>query len=219
MENKIIYTIDGIDISTLGVYVSSSDGVISKPNLKKPLSVSWADYHGESVDLQHKYYEPRTITLNCFIYAANKMKFMQQVMEFEKLFDTTGTQRLMIGVQGCNPLVYEVYCNDGIAMQKTWKSNDMVGTFQLKLIEPEPVKRVMVYKVNDVTLDKCTITINTSKMVNLFWGDGEVDYDICGNITIHHNYTTIGTYYPVITGCIDEIKSFDSNATIVWNKL
>lgn len=219
MENKIIYTIDGVDISTLGVYVSSSDGVISKPKLKAPLSVSWNDYHGQSVDLQHKYYEARTITLNCFIHAANKMDFMQQVLEFEKLFDAAGTQRLMIDVPDCDPLVYEVYCNEGIAVKKTWRSHDMTGTFQLKLVEPEPVKRVLVHKVSDITTDKCTIAINTSKMVNIFWGDGEVDYDVCGNITVHHSYATTGTYYPVVTGCIDEINSFDSNATIVWNKL
>jgi hypothetical protein len=66
----------------------------------------------------------------------------------------------------------------------------------------------------------CTITLSTLKLVNIFWGDGSVEYDVSGNnITISHHYATNGDYFPVITGCIDEISSFSTNAIVVWNKL
>ena len=56
--------------------------------------------------------------------------------------------------------------------------------------------------------------------MNIFWGDGTVDEDISGNnIVISHIYKENGEYFPVITGCIDEIVTFQTNAIIVWNKL
>ena len=96
----------------------------------------------------------------------------------------------------------------------------MVGTFQLKLIEPEPVKRILKHiRISDAT-KTCTITMTTAKMVNVYWGDGNVDYDIEGEeITITHDYADNGDYFPVITGCIDEITDFETNAIVVWSKL
>ena len=62
--------------------------------------------------------------------------------------------------------------------------------------------------------------MTTSKYVNIYWGDGTVDYDICGdNVEISHNYSANGDYFPVITGCIDEISSFETNAIVVWEKI
>lgn len=75
-------------------------------------SVSWDNYHGEAVDLQHKFYEPREITLSCFIKAESKNDFITQVSKFEQQFDRKGTQRLVIDVHPIKPLIYEVYCKD-----------------------------------------------------------------------------------------------------------
>jgi hypothetical protein len=51
-------------------------------------------------------------------------------------------------------------------------------------------------------------------------GDGTVDYDISGeDVAISHDYSQNGDYFPVITGCIDEITDFTTNAIVVWNKL
>ncbi|WGU70641.1 hypothetical protein QIU18_00335 [Capnocytophaga canimorsus] len=38
-------------------------------------------------------------------------------------------------------MVYEVYCKDAIEITKKWNDSTMVGTFDLKLIEPEPIKK------------------------------------------------------------------------------
>ena len=117
-------------------------------------------------------------------------------------------------------MVYEVYCKDAIEIQKEWSDDLMVGTFKLKLIEPEPVKRVLKHiRVNDAT-KACTITLTSSKYVNIYWGDGSVDYDISGDsFKITHNYDVNGDYFPVVTGCIDEISSFETNAIIVWERI
>jgi phage-related protein len=214
------YLIDGIDFKEYGVFVSDSKGVVGRPKLKAPASVSWDNYHGNAVDLNHKFYEPREITLSCFIKADNKNDFISRMSEFAQLFDKSGSQRLMIDVHPIKALVYEVYCKDEINVVKKWSDELMVGTFDLKLIEPEPVKRVLKHmRVNESTRT-CTVTLTSTKLVNIYWGDGTVDFDVSGeNVTITHDYATNGDFFVIVTGCIDEISAFSTNAIVVWNKL
>ncbi|KAA6350907.1 hypothetical protein EZS27_001754 [termite gut metagenome] len=214
------YFLDGVDFKEYGVYVSDSDGVVNRPKLKAMASLSWDNYHGETVDLNHKFYEPREITLSCFVKAHSKSEFIMRVSAFEQLFDKQGTQRLVIDIHPIKPLIYEVYCKDEITIAKKWNDELMVGTFKLKLVEPEPVKRILKHMRVGESTKTCTITLSTLKLVNIFWGDGAVSYDVSGNnTTISHDYATNGDYFPVITGCIDEITSFTTNAIVVWNKL
>ena len=83
----IKYYLDGVDFSTYSVCVSESDGVLDIPARKKPFSQSWDDEHGEVVDLRKKYYEPREITLNCFIEANGEIDFVTKLNTFLLLFD------------------------------------------------------------------------------------------------------------------------------------
>lgn len=214
------YTLDGVDFREYGVFVSDSDGVLNRPKLKPLANISWDNYHGEDVDLNHKYYEAREITLSCFVKAQTKNDFIVQMSRFEQQFDKRGLHRLVIDVHPVKPLIYEVYCKDEISVSKKWNDELMVGTFKLKLIEPQPVKRVLKHiRVSEAT-KTCTINITTPKYVNIFWGDGTVDEDISGrDVQVSHNYKENGGYFPVITGCIDEIEAFQTNAIIVWNKL
>ena len=216
------YTIDGIDLKYFGVYVSGSDGILNRPARKTPYSVSFDNYHGSMVDLNHNYVGDRTITLSCFMKANGKMDFIQKVAEFEQMFDKRGTIRLVVDVHPVKPLIYEVYMKDSIEIVKTWSDELMVGTFKLKLVEPEPVKRILKHiRVSDATRT-CEITIKSKKYLNIYWGDGAADYDVAGQddaVTISHEYVNNGDYFPVITGCIDDIIEFSTNAIVVWNKL
>lgn len=220
VDKQQSYSLDGVDFKEFGVFVSDSDGILNRPKLKTLASISWDNYHGEDVDLNHKYYEAREITLSCFIKASNKTEFINQMARFEQQFDKRGLHRLVIDVHPTKPLIYEVYCKDEISVSKRWSDSLMVGTFKLKLTEPQPVKRILRHvRVSDDT-KTCTITLTSSKYVNVFWGDGEVQEDISGkNVTITHNYKEDGVYFPVVTGCIDEIEAFATNAIVVWNKL
>jgi hypothetical protein len=126
----------------------------------------------------------------------------------------------MIDVHPIKPLVYEVYCRDEISVAKKWNDELMVGTFDLKLIEPEPVKRVLKYIRVGESSKTCSIKLTSVKLVNIFWGDGSADYDVSGeNFTITHDYADNGDFFVVVTGCIDEISKFETNAIVVWNKL
>lgn len=215
-NGRILYTLDGRDFRDYGIYVSDSAGIIDLPKMKGVSSVSWDDYHGEEVDLRHKYYEPREITLSCFVKAENKADFIEKISAFVLQFTKRGLCRLVIYAVDGKPLVYDVYCKDGISITKKWSDKLMVGTFKLKVVEPHPIKRVLSFFGSG----RCSITLTSKKMVSIFWGDGTADEDVSGNsVTISHNYSGSGANYPVVAGCIDEIDSMNTNASIVWDKL
>jgi hypothetical protein len=221
---QIKYFLDGVDFSTYSVCVSESEGLLDIPARKKPFSQSWDDEHGEVVDLRKKYYEPREITLNCFIEANGEIDFITKLNTFLFLFDAADTRRLMIEFTGANkPLVYEVYLKDSVSIDKTWDSNLMVGTFKLKLVEPEPVKRV--YKVvptesGGVLVAAAEFTVST-KLFNVYWGDGSSDKDVSGTGSPTHTYSVAGTYYVIITGVLDNltITPEDGTWTLIWSRL
>lgn len=127
--------------------------------------------------------------------------------------------RLTIDIHPTKALVYEVYLPDGTDISKEWNDSKMVGTFSLKLKEPEPVKRVLKhFRVNENS-KTVTITLTTEKLVNIYWGDGTTTQDVYGTQTITHDYSENGEYYVIVTGVIEDIAKFSTNAIIVWNKL
>lgn len=217
---EIIHTIDGVNINTYGVYVSESKGLFSRPKLKAPESYSWPEYHGKVVDLAHRYYEARKITLNCFLKATSNEDFINKVSTFLAAMDQAGTRRLMVQVDEAKPLVYEVFIPEDIDIKKKWSPSSMVGVFDIVFEEPYPVKRVLKHIRASVATKTVSVTISTPKLVSIYWGDGAVTHDISGtNQTVTHDYASDGTYYPVITGNIDEISALTTNATVVWTKL
>jgi hypothetical protein len=141
----VTYLINGVDFKTYGVFVSESDGIVDNLAMKEPFTVPWDDYHGEVIDLSRPRYEAREITLSCFIQGVGKDEFLDRVQAFMAQFMRPGTQRLHVSVHSSKPLVYEVYCKETISLKKRWSDALMVGTFELKLREPQPVKRVLKF--------------------------------------------------------------------------
>jgi len=218
--SQLAYSIDGVDFKEWDIYVSESSGLLDKPKLKAPLTVEWDDYHGEIVDLKNKRYQPREITLKCFMYATGKINFVTKLNKFLEVFDKDGTQRLMVDIHPTKPLVYEVYLPDGIAVTKRWNDDVMVGTFTLKLREPDPVKRVVRHQRISEGTKTLSITLTSSKAVSIFWGDGTVTEDVFGTeVNVSHTYENNGIYYAIVAGVIEKIEDFTTNGIIVWNKL
>lgn len=221
--SQLEYYIDGVNFKDYDIRVESSAGVLDLPKMKAPASVNWDDYHGEVLDLTDKRYQAREITLNCWMRANGKINFAEKINRFYEHFMKDGTQRLMISIHPTKPLVYEVYCPDGIAPSKRWHDDKMIGTFSLKLKEPDPVKRVVRHQRVGSSSAEITIALKSDKMVNIYWGDGEVTQDVYGDFTgdkaLTHTYAANGIYYVVIAGVVEEITDFSTNGIIVWNKL
>lgn len=233
---QLAYLLDGVDFKTYGVFVSKCRGLMDGLKMKDPLKVEFDGYHGEAIDLTRPRYEAREITLECFIDSAGgKMAFVQAVQEFLEQFRAkhnaadfmlnaepcaAGLHRLTVDIHPTKPLIYEVYLPDVTNIEKEWSDKRMIGTFTLALREPEPVKRVLKHMRTSEATKRISITISTSKLVNIYWGDGTTTQDVCGtNTTVTHDYAENGEYYAVVTGVIEDIEAFSTNAIIVWQKL
>ena len=143
--SQLEYYLSGVNFRDIGIRVESSTGVLDQPKLKTPSSIDWPDYHGKVVDLTNKRYEEREITLNCWLKATGKIDFVERVNRLYDLLRADGTARLMISIHPTKPLLYEVYAADGISHNKRWHDDKMIGTFSIKLREPDPVKRVGLF--------------------------------------------------------------------------
>lgn len=219
MNTTLEYYLNGVNFKNWGVYVSESSGVLDRPKLKTLPKVDWDDYHGEVVDLRGKRVGAREITLNCFIQATGKVDFVTKLNSFMDEFGRDGTQRLTILIDPEKPLIYEVYNENGVSVSKQWRDELMVGTFSLKLQEPDPVKRILKFTQTDAATTH-TITLTSAKSVTIYWGDGTKTEDVYGtDISVSHTYPATGDYFAVIAGVIENITDFSTNGTIVWNKL
>lgn len=146
--NLVKYSLNGIYFDYYGVFVSDSIGIADGLERKAVQSYDWAEYHGISVDLVKPKYKERKIELKCFIEGDNWQDLFVSFKDFcLKEFSKSGTQRLIIEPFGDSPLVYDVFMQDGIKLEKRFSKGKMIGTFSLMLTEPNPIKKVL-YTVN-----------------------------------------------------------------------
>lgn len=222
-DADVEYFIDGKNFKEFGVFVSKSAGLVGRLERKEALQVNWDNYHGIVRDKKRPRYKERNITLDCFIEASGRAAYVEWVNLFFSQFDAEGNHRLRVDYDGkAKPLVYEVELLDEADPEKSWGqySNDlMVGTFRLKLVEDEPVKKVLRY-IGATANGKATITVTSSKLLNIYWGDGTHTYDVSGNEqTIEHTYVTPGEYEIIVSGVIEDIEKFETNAIVIWELL
>lgn len=226
MSAKVEYYLGGTSLGSLGINVESSTGVLDMPKMKAPPSTDWPDYHGAAVDLAAQRVQEREITLNCWLKAGGKVEFAERVNSLYGLLRRDGTTRLMVLISDAKPLVFEVYAPEGVPFAKRWREGSMIGTFTLKLREPNPVKRVVSFRhtASATTSAAATIRIASEKMVDIYWGDGTAARDIQGGTagapkTLTHTYSANGTYYIIVAGVIEEIAYFNTNGTTIWEKI
>src|SRR5690606_19037064 len=128
-------------------------------------------------------------------------------------FQKAGTQRLMIKPGTAKPLVYEVYLEDDIKLSKLFKDGTMTGLFRIKLIEPNPIKKVYLFKNTFLNL-----SYKSNSETEIFFGDG-TKVTVPGNASITDKELPGGDKYIIIAGNIDQVTNIVTNATLVWDKL
>ena len=80
-------------------------------------------------------------------------------------------------------------------------------------------KRCLDY-IGGTANGKATITVTSSKLLNIYWGDGTHTYDVSGSEqTIEHTYVTPGEYEIIVSGVIEDIEKFETNAIVIWELL
>lgn len=214
-DNDVHYYIDGQDIAgVFGVFVESSSGLFQKPQEKESLTVDWYGKNGVEKDVSSIRYDEREIALNCFITAKTYDQFISQVQDFCNLLTGTGSHRLRVKVRGCRPLVYEVYHPSQITISPEWNEKTCVGTFTLKLVEPEPVKIVLSISGN------ASIRLASKSAAHIYWGDGTHTFDVSGD----GKPQTITKTLPEMSEVIIAVETKDlieltHNGSIIWNRL
>lgn len=217
-DMEVNYSINGKNFKNWEVYVQDSKGITDALPMKEPLKLDWDDYHGEVVDLVRPRFDVREITLECFMKANGPDEFVDRCNTFLGEFIKPSTQRFMIDLLTTGPLCYEVYFKEGTSITKRWNSELMIGAFQLKLREPDPIKRLLKF-IKTNTTSTVSITLTSNRMLTVFWGDGTKSVNVNGTgITINHTYATNGTYFIIIAGVIEDVTGFSTTGTIVWNK-
>lgn len=208
---EVRYSVNGKYFKDYGVYVSDSDGLFDALKRKKVNTYDWAEYHGSSLDLSSPKFEAREITLKGFVVGDNwvsmKFRFDTIISELQK----AGTQRLLIEPFGMKPLPYEVYMEDSSELQKTFSDGKMVGIFTLKLIEPNPIKKVL--RVNGNMLH---LSYNSKFETEISYGNGEKD--------IAYSNASLSKVLPsgsivVIAGNIENITNLITDAEVLWERL
>lgn len=221
-KDDVEYYLDGVNFKEYGVYVSDSKGLAGRLARKEALTVDWDNYHGIVRDKKRPRFKERNIQLECFIEASSRYAYVDMVNRFFSAFDGEDTQRLKVEYAGITkPLVYEVVCLDEADPVKKWgryNKGTMVGTFTMKLVEDEPVKRVLRHV--GAAGSTSTITVTSNKLLNIHWGDGTHTYNVSGTQkTVQHTYADQGEYEIVITGIIEDIEEFSTNDIIIWENL
>ena len=222
-HGDVEYYINGKNFKDFHVEVSKSSGLFGRLAKKSSLEVDWDDYHGTVKDTSTPRYKDRTITLQCFIEASSRAQFVTRVMDFFREFEGGGTKRFVCEYDGTSkPLIYEVTLDEEADPDKVWsKYNEglMVGTFQVKLVEYSPVKRILRH-IGSIPNTECVISFTSYKMVDIYWGDGTMTPNVSGvNKNLVHNYEQPGQYDIVMAGVIEDITDFSTNDIVIWDNL
>ncbi|MGQ1928162.1 phage tail domain-containing protein [Ornithobacterium rhinotracheale] len=163
----IEYYINGILFKDLKVFVKESIGLIDPPSLKKVNTIDWEDYHGVYADLTNRKFEPRKITLKCFVTGDNWTDLYYNYNTFLSLFQQNGLQELILNVPfgldskhyakvNSRPLPFYVYINKKTELSKRIKDGEVVGEFDIELIEPNPFKRTYIADEPNVVYSNST---------------------------------------------------------------
>jgi len=216
----IRYSIDGIDLQNLGVTVRKAKGLFDLPKLKDPVKTSWPTRHGIMVDLSQPVYDVREITLECAMKADSRLSFLTRLNSiiYTHLYKPN-LRQLRVDLVDGKPLHYYCYMQDGIDVELAtrWNEANHVGLFTLKLIEPEPFKRVYRFEAGEQL--QLSLQFDTTSQFTIYWGDGSTSTVTSGTTSANHLYDTQGTHYIALVGMVNEIINLESypNIELVWN--
>ena len=223
---RINYYLNGVDIRTFGVHVSAAKGLLSIPERKEGISHSYDDEHGISVDVSAGYVKERKITLSCFTDKMSATDFAATLNTFKLWLLDSGLFQLRVDLGGGSPLAYMVYWSGKCDITAHYDGAKRVGTFDLQLVEPEPVKRVWLIESTAVNQQiEIELTEGLSgKHYSIYWGDGAVTRDITSGNAPTHTYTSAGTYYILLTNADSALTTAVSGDTHteeseLWNIL
>jgi hypothetical protein len=136
---RIDYNFSGSNFSSFGVHVSESEGLLGRPNRRKPETYVYPGESGHIADLSSVEYEPRTIKLSCFIEAGTVASLITAYESFTALlYGQTTVKNLILKIDGQNKLTFGAYVSEITELKKKFRDGVNAGTFTVTFIEPQP---------------------------------------------------------------------------------
>ncbi|MDR1455677.1 MAG: phage tail family protein [Tannerella sp.] len=136
---RIDYVFSGSTFSGYGVYVSRSTGLLGRPRRKDPEIYEYPGESGHIPDLATVVYEPRRITLACFILAASANEIISRYEAFTSfLYGQTEVCPLAMRIDGSTKLSFNCYVKELSDISKRFRSGRNAGEFTITFIEPKP---------------------------------------------------------------------------------
>lgn len=177
------WSINGRDFADFGINVQESKGVLDKLKPRERNSYTWAEYHGKQYDQSKPFYEAREMELQCWLKAEDSDQLTTNFNAFLSLFDTKSTKRFLIEPFENKEYAYEVLLNGPAELTKEFRDGEMYGNFSLKLIEPNPIKRVL-----KTSLDTFKLSYEIDSETDIFFGDGTKQTGR-GNVSLTKDYS------------------------------
>jgi len=136
LEFKIQYLLAGTDISTLGIYIKESSGLLDKAKRKIQYRHDWDDENGEEVDLTTFVVDAREFRFDCFVVGETITDALEKMDSLFALTDTAGVKTLEVYYYGSTKkLTFSVYREDSVKVVKKFRYLKNVWTFTLILKE------------------------------------------------------------------------------------
>jgi hypothetical protein len=155
----VIYTLDGRRFGYWGVHVTKTTGLVGNPDYKTPFTMDWNDQQGTWIDLEHRKYKNRVITMDCFIKTNSEINAWQAYKTFSSYFNVNADtlKRLSVTFTGqAKALLYQVYLEKSEVTYK-WRRGQNILKFRLTLIEPEPIKATIEVGIIPTTMTSDSI--------------------------------------------------------------
>ncbi|WP_024568747.1 phage tail family protein [Elizabethkingia anophelis] len=178
---KINWSINGKNFESFGIKVSSSRGLGDDLKQKERQSYNWPGRNGRQYNLNSKpKYEERIIELDCFIVGNDWDLMVNQFNLFTSEFSKIGTQRFIVEVFSFRQRVYDIILSDKTVLNEVKQEGQNFGTFTLKFVEPEPIKKILYTESTNLQL---SFNTPSSVIINI---DGKAQ-QAKGDVSINTN--------------------------------
>lgn len=189
---ELVWSLNGKYFKDFGVGISSSDGILGELKPKKQDTKDWSEYNGVALDLTKKpKYEAREFTLSGWIVGADWLTMLNNFNALFGEFRNAGKQRLLLDVFGQKTLVFDVRCEDEIELKKTFKQGKMVGMFSLKLIEHNPIKKILYTDRNNLQLSFNSpkwVEVNIDGKIDVYKGTVNINKALTNRVVTGYNF-------------------------------
>lgn len=191
MQNdRLKYTIDGLDLSTVGIFVTKISGIFDQPKRKLPYKHSWQEFTGEDVDLTISANDPREITLDCILKADSIAEATTQLNNFFIALDGNRPRCLSISLFNhdlleSKALSFLVFREEKVSVDKTFKSGKVIWSFTIKLQEYLPCKRIFKINIDPTRLTLILTILQLQRPIWVAFDEAVVQITESGDYTFY----------------------------------